>query len=233
MEKTYVITGDHKGLSLFHFLKAVLPDLDRKFLRRLVGAGQALVNGTTRIRAPSARGRSRLARAPRGPAAKRPIEPPRVLYEDAAIIALDKPAGISAIRERDRARDTIVDAYLASLPEASRPQRAPPRRASPGQGHQRRCCCSRARARRRSRCTREFVARRVEKSYLALVIGPRARRRGPHRGAHRLSDAPEEPDGGERDRQEGHHRLPRERRAIAATRWCASCRARDARTRSA
>ena len=171
MEKTYVITGDHKGLSLFHFLKAVLPDLDRKFLRRLVGAGQALVNGTTQDPARPLRvGDLVSLELPEGPAAKRPIEPPRVLYEDAAIIALDKPAGISAIRERDRARDTIVDAYLASLPEASRPRERP--RVVHRLDKDTSGVLLLARTREaKVALYEEFVARRVEKSYLALVIG--------------------------------------------------------------
>src|SRR5262249_22368366 len=125
-EKTYVITGDHKGLSLFHFLKAVLPDLDRKFLRRLVSAGQALVNGMAQDPARPLRvGDLVQLELPEGPAGKRPLEPPQVLYEDAATIALDKPPGISSIRERDRAKDTIVDAYLACLPEDARPKDRP------------------------------------------------------------------------------------------------------------
>ena len=79
----------------------------------------------------------------------------------------------------------------------------------------------------------QLKARRVKKTYLALVAGSRRRAGRPHRGAHRPRSAAPHADGRRARRARRHHRLPRPRAVRAAGRCWSSTWSPAAPTRSA
>jgi RluA family pseudouridine synthase len=99
---------EHAGLRLDAFLFAALPFVSRTRLRQKIQAGEALLNGrraasSTRLRAGdqvTVRWRNRPDTAP-APALA-------VLYEDAFLLAVDKPAGIACHPMGKRQSGTVI-----------------------------------------------------------------------------------------------------------------------------
>src|SRR5262249_39330718 len=110
--------------------------------------------------------------------APRPVPQPElpleVLYADAALIAVDKPAGLPSHPLQPGERGTVVNALVARYPECAAAS-ADPREG--GLVHRLDTLTSgvllAARTPEAWRATREaFAGRRVDKRYLAVVTGP-------------------------------------------------------------
>ena len=169
------VDDEHDGTRLDNFLTAVLPDLSRSQVQRLIKEG--LVTGGTgrfgRARAVRA-GQTLLDRDPAPtPATPEPEDLPlRIVYEDPDIVVLDKPAGM------------VVHPAAGHSTRHARQRAAPPRH---GPERHRRRAAARDRAPARSRhvglmvvakhdqahqeLSRQFRDREVEKEYVALVWG--------------------------------------------------------------
>ena len=115
-------TGSHAGLRLDHFLQAELPDLSRTRLQALIKAGYVLEDGAT-IGAPGHKvkpGAAYLVQVPEAVAAEPQAEdlPLNILYEDASVLVLDKPAGLVVHPGAGHASGTLVNALIAHCGES-------------------------------------------------------------------------------------------------------------------
>src|SRR5690349_13622658 len=96
------------------------PDRSRSEWQRLIGAQAVLLNG--RVSRPSQRvsdgDRVSIAFVPRAQVLAPEDEVPfRVVYEDASMIVLDKPAGVVVHPAPGNERGTLVNGLLARYPE--------------------------------------------------------------------------------------------------------------------
>lgn len=122
---TLAVDDAHSGHRLDHFLREWLPQLSRVALRELFERGGVRVNGR-----PANKG-SRLTAGDRvelvaavipewpGPGPDHEL-PLRVLYEDEALIVVDKQAGVPSHALRAGELGTIVSALIARYPELER-----------------------------------------------------------------------------------------------------------------
>jgi 23S rRNA pseudouridine1911/1915/1917 synthase len=174
-----VAGADDAGLRLDSWLARRLPELSRSRLQTLIADGHVELDGrparaSTRVRS------GQLARVrvpPPEPAAPGPEPIPlRVVHEDAAIVVIDKPAGLVVHPGAGAPSGTLVNALLSRVRDLSGVGGV----LRPGIVH------------RLDRGTsgllvvakddnahralaRQFAARSVEKEYLALVLGVPAR----------------------------------------------------------
>lgn len=101
---TFVIPAERAGLELDEFLCLQYPGLSKGFLRQEIGAGRILLDGTTAIAGKRLRASQVVMatidweRAPQRPVSPG-IEVP-VIYENDAILVVDKPAGLAVEPER-------------------------------------------------------------------------------------------------------------------------------------
>lgn len=164
------------------FLAAVEPDLTRSRLKTLIGEGAATLDGRPAKASKLLKGGeavSLLVEAPR-PASPQPEPIPlSVLYEDAELIAVDKPAGMVVHPGAGNPSGTLVNALLfhcKDLPGIGGELR-------PGIAHrldkETSGCIAVAKTERALRGLQaQFKGRRARKIYLALVHGaPPARGR--------------------------------------------------------
>ena len=112
----------HAGAAerLDRFVAARLPELSRTAVQRLIDDGRVLVNGAVseaarKVRQPDVI----VVRIP--PPAPAAIEaediPLQIVYEDADLIVIDKPAGLVVHPAAGHARGTLVNAILAHAPD--------------------------------------------------------------------------------------------------------------------
>jgi 23S rRNA pseudouridine1911/1915/1917 synthase len=97
-------------------LAQLLPDLSRARLQALIGEGRLSRDGAVLgdASAKALAGRYRLAIPPAAPAEPEPEAIPlKVLFEDAELIVIDKPAGIAMHPAPGSERGTLVNALLA------------------------------------------------------------------------------------------------------------------------
>lgn len=163
------------GQRLDHLLAAALPQYSRSRLQAWIREGRVTVNGATAKASETVREGEELRVTPAAPPPLRAFAedlPLRVVYEDAAAIVVDKPAGMVVHMGAGRHEGTLVNALLhrfGQLPAEGGEDR-------PGIVHRidretsgllvvaRTVAAHRALA-------AQFAARTVEKEYLALVHG--------------------------------------------------------------
>jgi 23S rRNA pseudouridine1911/1915/1917 synthase len=170
-----VVPPDAAGERLDRFLAAVPGIATRSHAKQLIAAGRVIVDGATRKSAYLLRGGERIevdVPAPEPLALEPEAIPLRVLYEDAELLAIDKPPGMVVHPAPGARRGTLVHALahrLGTLPAAGDPER-------PGIVHRLDKDTSGvlivARTRRaHESLARQFRDRTVEKAYVAVVRG--------------------------------------------------------------
>ena len=203
--------------------------LSRSYVQKLIAEGAWSTTTGRRLRANSeVRGG---ARDPRGPARRRsrttwsPTRRSRstVVYEDDDLLIVDKPAGLVVhpapgplARARSSTRCSPAATTTAGIAGVARP----------GIVHRLDRDTSGLLIVARNDAAQaslqaQLKARRVRKTYLALVQGSVAARVGPDRGAHRARPQGPQADGRRARRPAGRHGLPRPR-AVRATGRCSS-----------
>ncbi len=103
------------GQRLDRFLAAQLPDLSRTRIQELIEAGLVLANGCPAKGAQRLRGGERITvdAQPRPPLRAEPETIPLdILYEDADVVAVNKPAGMTVHAGAGTAHGTLVNALL-------------------------------------------------------------------------------------------------------------------------
>ena len=185
---TWTVTVDSGGERLDRYLAAMRADLSRSRLQQLIRSGDVLVNGSTEkasyVPQP---GDVIVVRLP-DEAHQAPIAeqiPLRVVYEDDALLVIDKAPGIVVHPSAGHPSGTLVNALLAHRPDVARADADPSR---PGIVHRLDRDTSgllvvAARRDVQDALMKQFKARRVTKVYLALLHGALAPSRG-------LVDAP-------------------------------------------
>lgn len=170
------------GLRLDHFLAARMPGHSRSRIQAWIAAGRVRVDGAAKKASWKVRAGERVEVDPAEPLPLRafPEEIPlEILYEDDAVAAVNKPAGLVVHAGAGRASGTLVNALLhryGRLSEAGDALR-------PGivhrldKGTSGVILVARTEAAHR-RLAEQFASRTVEKVYLALVEGRVAADRG-------------------------------------------------------
>lgn len=109
------ITAAHAGRRLDHILAAALPGFSRARIQEWIGRGKVRVNGDARKASYKPRA-GEVARVEPEPPPPLRAEPERIpldiLYEDADLAAVNKPAGLAVHAGAGRARGTLVNALL-------------------------------------------------------------------------------------------------------------------------
>lgn len=170
------------GQRLDHFLAAKMAGRSRARIQAWIAEGRVRAGGAARKASWKVRAGERIEVEPAEPGPLRafPEEIPlEILYEDEAVIAVNKPAGLVVHAGAGRSSGTLVNALLhryGSLPEAADAMR-------PGivhrldKGTSGVILVARTEAAHRS-LAQQFSSRTVEKVYLALVEGRMERAEG-------------------------------------------------------
>jgi RluA family pseudouridine synthase len=172
---TFVVESDQKAKSPFHFLRRLLPDVPAGLLRELMKVGGVLVDGRSDdLNRPLRSGACVTLNWPKELHARvLRKEPPRrsppVLYRSERVLVVDKPAGLSVVPERRRQRATLLDALDDSVArdEAGLRVKVVHRIDKHTSGA---LLLARDFEAKRALCA-DFLARRIKKSYLAVVRG--------------------------------------------------------------
>jgi 23S rRNA pseudouridine1911/1915/1917 synthase len=171
----FVVEAEEAGQRLDRVLVGRLPERTRSALTRAIRAGGVLVDGVAvkpgQLLRAGASVEVSLPEPPPTSAAAESI-PLHILFEDEAILVLDKPPGLVVHPAAGHAGGTLVNAllgHLGGLPAGDEPQK-------PGIVHRLDKDTSGVLVvakteRAMVRLQRQFAARRVGKSYLALVLG--------------------------------------------------------------
>ena len=201
----FTVEAASAGKRLDHFLQQQLPGYSRARLQAWIKEGRVLVNGAPAKASHLLRGGEGIevspADAPPLQAAAEDL-PVEILYEDAAVIAVNKPAGLVVHAGAGAHSGTLVNRlvhHFQSLSQVGGDLR-------PGivhrldKGTSGVLLVARTDAAHRNLAA-QFAARTVEKTYLALVQGRVRDGFGPHRQADRArSDPSHAHDGGARYR---------------------------------
>lgn len=181
LERLSVAPAD-EGERLDRYVARHLPQLSRAAVQRLIGAQAVLVNRAPARPSYRVEAGDLVQVALPAPGAVEP-EPEAIalnlLYEDAALAVLDKPAGLVVHPAHGHVRGTLLNALLARYPEL---QAWPAEEGWPGLVHRLDRDTSGVLVVARTRQARDalraqFKARQVGKVYLALVLGrPRLER---------------------------------------------------------
>jgi 23S rRNA pseudouridine1911/1915/1917 synthase len=163
------------GRRLDHFLQAALPEFSRSRLQAWIKAGRVLVDGAPAKPSHELRGGERIEVSPAAPpplkAAPEDL-PIRILYEDPAVIAVDKPAGLVVHAGAGNHAGTLVNRLVHHFGQLSQVGGE----LRPGVVHRLDketsgvLLVARTDAAHRDLAA-QFSARTVEKTYLALVHG--------------------------------------------------------------
>ena len=110
-----MVAGDHHGARLDHFVTAVVPELSRARVQRLIREGHVLLNGRT-VRASHAVHAGDmvdLVVPPAAPSTPAPEPLPlALLHDDPDLVVVDKPAGMVVHPAAGHDRGTLVNALL-------------------------------------------------------------------------------------------------------------------------
>src|SRR5579864_2234843 len=167
--------GADAGQRLDSYLHARLPEYSRARLQEWIQAGRVRVDGATQKRSYQLRGSEQIQVEPANLAPLRAVPeaiPLDILYEDAAVIAVNKPAGMVVHAGAGVHSGTLVNALLDRFKNLS----GVGGELRPGIVHRLDRFTSgvilvaRTDAAHRDLAS-QFAARRVEKIYLALVHG--------------------------------------------------------------
>jgi len=173
--RALVVEGDHDGSRLDNFLTALLPDQSRSHIQRLIKEGR--VTGpvaTIRASTPVRTGQVYAVEMP-PPAAAAPEPEPlplRIIFEDADLVVLDKPAGMVVHPAAGHRTGTLVNALLHHVKDLS----GIGGELRPGIVHRLDRGTSGVMVvakhdRAHQELSRQFADREVEKEYIALVWG--------------------------------------------------------------
>ena len=117
---THVVEGDGAGARLDQWLARRLPELSRMRVQALIAAGRALVNGRAVKAAHRVQAGERVE-VTIPPPPRDGLEPEavplRVVFEDAHVLVVDKPAGMVTHPGAGRIDGTLAAAALAHAPE--------------------------------------------------------------------------------------------------------------------
>lgn len=180
--RTLVVEPEAAGLRLDLWLALRLPDLSRSRVKALVEGGDVLVAG--RVQKPSSRLRPGQEVSVRIPEPEAPVPqaqdlPIDVVYEDAHLLVVDKPAGMTVHPGAGRAAGTLVNALLHHVKDLSGIGGV----LRPGivhrldKGTSGLLVVAKDDATHRA-LAEQFAARRVEKEYRAVVLGVPRKREG-------------------------------------------------------
>jgi 23S rRNA pseudouridine1911/1915/1917 synthase len=98
-------------------VRTLVPGLSRRLVRALVAEGAVLVNGRPARKGAHVVDGDVVELPEPAPLAPEPDTPLRVLYEDADVVAIDKPGGVRGHALDPRQRGTMAAALLARYPE--------------------------------------------------------------------------------------------------------------------
>jgi 23S rRNA pseudouridine1911/1915/1917 synthase len=175
MRRTLVATEEAAGVRLDLFLASVLGDLSRSHIQRLIKDGHVLVDGrAAKPNQPVKAGQTVSIDAPEPvePAPRPEALPLPILYQDADLLVVDKPAGMVVHPGAGHAGGTLVNALLHHVTDLS------------GIGGEKRpgivhrldrgtsgLMVIAKHDRAHEELSRQFRDREVEKEYVALVWG--------------------------------------------------------------
>jgi 23S rRNA pseudouridine1911/1915/1917 synthase len=175
MTRTVTVPDDSAGTRLDQFLTSMAGDLSRSHIQRLIKEGRVLVDGrSAKANQPVKVGQSISVDVPEpvDPTPKPEALPLRILYQDADLIVVDKPAGMVVHPAAGHADGTLVNALLHHVTDLS------------GIGGEKRpgivhrldrgtsgLMVVAKNDRAHEELARQFHDREIEKDYLALVWG--------------------------------------------------------------
>ena len=121
--RTLTVEAEHDGLRLDHFLTALLPELSRAQIQRLIKEGRVLAAGGTAVRSSTGvhAGQTFSVDVPEPAPSTIEAEPLPLLivYEDTDIVVLDKPAGLVVHPAAGHSSGTLVNALLHHVKDLS------------------------------------------------------------------------------------------------------------------
>jgi len=172
---SFTAEASDRGKRLDHFLQDHLPEFSRSRLQSWIKEGRVLVNGTAPKASSLLRGGESIGVSPAGLAplrAEPEALPVEILYEDAAVIAVNKPAGLVVHAGAGTSAGTLVNRLVHHFDSLSRVGGE----LRPGivhrldRGTSGVLLVARTDAAHRALAA-QFASRTVEKVYLALVQG--------------------------------------------------------------
>jgi 23S rRNA pseudouridine1911/1915/1917 synthase len=120
---TIVIPEEHAGERLDHALAALLPQQSRSRIQRLIKDGHVIVDGSSDVRASQAVAAGQKVTVDVPPAAPAQAGPQAIpldiVYEDADLLVIDKPAGMVVHPAAGHADGTLVNAVLHHVGDLS------------------------------------------------------------------------------------------------------------------
>lgn len=173
---TFVVESTQKAKTPFQFLRRCLPDVPAGLLRELLRVGGVRIDGRVEhLDRPLRAGTCVSLEWPKELHARvlrseKPKEPIRVLYRSDRVLVIDKPAGLSVVPERRRQRPSLIEALeesVAADPATGRRVKVVHRIDKHTSGA---LLLARDFEAKRALCA-DFLERRIEKSYLAIVRG--------------------------------------------------------------
>jgi 23S rRNA pseudouridine1911/1915/1917 synthase len=171
----FLVAPEHAGARLDRYLAARLPELSRTRIQELIDEGRVRVNGSSARRShrvsPGEAIEAEVLQRPPLQAVPEDI-PVEILYEDEDLVVVNKPAGMVVHAGAGAARGTLVNALLHRLGKLSTAGGA----LRPGIVHRLDRGTSGALVVARNdaahrQLAEQFRARRVAKTYVALVHG--------------------------------------------------------------
>ena len=118
--REHIVSSDEAGTRLDAILARAFPDLSRSFVQRLVELGQVTLDGRTAKASakPRAGQTISLVVPPPTPSELLPRELPlAIIYEDADVLVIDKPAGLVVHPAPGHADDTLANALRHRYPD--------------------------------------------------------------------------------------------------------------------
>ena len=178
MKREFLPGAGEAGVRLDIFLAGRLPEYSRAYVQKLIRAGRVTLPGIAAVpRTPVAAGLPVTVELPE-PAAPPPPEPENfafpILYEDSAMVVINKPAGVVVHPAPGNPDGTVVNALLGRYPELRSPELPPDAR--PGIVHRldkdtSGCLAAARTPAAQSRLAAAFANRETAKIYLALTAG--------------------------------------------------------------
>ena len=177
MKKTFIITKQNSSLRLDKFLASHFPDYSRAYLQKQIKSGAVLING--QIKKPSyILKEDDKVETEILPTPEISLEPDatikiKIVYEDDDVMVVDKPAGLTAHPSETQKSETLVNTLLAHYPPLKDIGDDPLR---PGLVHRLDKDTSGLMIIAKNNnafewLKKQFQERKVEKKYLALVVG--------------------------------------------------------------
>ncbi|MFW5802603.1 MAG: RluA family pseudouridine synthase [Verrucomicrobiota bacterium] len=184
-----IVPDHHAGNRIDVFMSSRFEQWSRSVLQKMIRQGRVSINGAPCKPADIVRAGDRIQVRPPEPADEtiRAMDLNLdILYEDEAMLVINKPAGLVVHPTRGHANDTLVNALLAHDPEAFQAMVDEERR--PGIVHRLDKDTSGAMVVARTQQAWQelkdaFAERRVEKTYLTVVIGEFGAKTGRFDGA--------------------------------------------------